>query len=204
MVFQDPYNSLNPRFTIGDMPCRGAARAGQVPAAAIPARVAELLALVELDPALASRRPRELSGGQCQRAGIARALAVDPRLIVADECVAALDVTIQAQIIALFQRLVATMDLTLVFIAHDLANVRNLSARVVVMHHGRIVEEGPSDEVFARPREPTPPPSSPPFPTSTRTGRFWPRRRPCCSPDEFAPDAFRLAVLTNKASEEER
>ncbi|WGD32159.1 ABC transporter ATP-binding protein [Ancylobacter sp. WKF20] len=153
MVFQDPYNSLNPRFTIGDSLAEVLRVQGKVPAAAIPARVAELLALVELDPTLASRRPRELSGGQCQRAGIARALAVDPRLIVADECVAALDVTIQAQIIALFQRLVATMDLTLVFIAHDLAIVRNLCARVVVMHHGRIVEEGPSAEVFARPRE---------------------------------------------------
>ncbi len=153
MVFQDPYNSLNPRFTIGESLAEVLRVQGKVAGAAIAARVDELLALVELDPALATRRPRELSGGQCQRAGIARALAVDPRLIVADECVAALDVTIQAQIIALFQRLVATMDLTLVFIAHDLAIVRHLCERVVVMHHGRIVEEGPSAEVFARPRE---------------------------------------------------
>ncbi|WP_018390795.1 ABC transporter ATP-binding protein [Ancylobacter sp. FA202] len=153
MVFQDPFNSLNPRLTIGQTLTEVLRVQGKVPSAAIPARVAELLALVELDPELAGRRPRQLSGGQCQRAGIARALAVDPRLIVADECVAALDVTIQAQIVALFQRLVKTMELTLVFIAHDLAIVRHLCARVVVMHHGRIVEEGPCAEVFERPRE---------------------------------------------------
>ncbi|MDQ0301162.1 dipeptide ABC transporter ATP-binding protein [Ancylobacter polymorphus] len=153
MVFQDPFNSLNPRLTIGQTLAEVLRVQGKVAPAAIPARVEELLRLVELDPALAGRRPRQLSGGQCQRAGIARALAVDPRLIVADECVAALDVTIQAQIVALFQRLVATMDLTLVFIAHDLAIVRHLCTRVVVMHHGRIVEEGLCAEVFERPRE---------------------------------------------------
>ncbi|RTM01572.1 ABC transporter ATP-binding protein [Ancylobacter aquaticus] len=153
MVFQDPFNSLNPRLTIGQTLAEVLHVQGKVAPAAIPARVTELLELVELDPALAGRRPRQLSGGQCQRAGIARALAVDPRLIVADECVAALDVTIQAQIVALFERLVKTMDLTLVFIAHDLAIVRHLCERVVVMHHGRIVEEGPCAEVFARPRE---------------------------------------------------
>ncbi|MBS9477579.1 dipeptide ABC transporter ATP-binding protein [Ancylobacter radicis] len=153
MVFQDPFNSLNPRFTIGETLAEVLRVHGKVAPSAIPARVEELLRLVELDPALAVRRPRQLSGGQCQRAGIARALAVDPRLIVADECVAALDVTIQAQIVDLFRRLVATMDLTLVFIAHDLAIVRHLCQRVVVMHHGRIVEEGPCAEVFARPRE---------------------------------------------------
>lgn len=153
MVFQDPFNSLNPRLTIGQTLSEVLRVQGKVAPAAIPARVEELLRLVELDPALAGRRPRQLSGGQCQRAGIARALAVDPRLIVADECVAALDVTIQAQIVALFQRLVASMELTLVFIAHDLAIVRHLCTRVVVMHHGRIVEEGPCAEVFERPRE---------------------------------------------------
>ncbi|TCK28118.1 peptide/nickel transport system ATP-binding protein [Ancylobacter aquaticus] len=153
MVFQDPFNSLNPRLTIGQTLAEVLRVQGKVAPAAIPKRVDELLRLVELDPDYAGRRPRQLSGGQCQRAGIARALAVDPRLIVADECVAALDVTIQAQIVALFQRLVRTMDLTLVFIAHDLAIVRNLCERVVVMHHGRIVEEGPCAEVFERPRE---------------------------------------------------
>ena len=96
-----------------------------------------------------------MSGGQCQRAGIARALAVDPQLIIADECVAALDVTIQAQIIDLFRELTAQMTLTLIFIAHDLAIVRNLCERVVVMYRGEIVEEGLSAEVFARPSTPT-------------------------------------------------
>ena len=153
MVFQDPFNSLNPRLTIGETLAEVLRVQGKVAPAAIPARVEELLRLVELDPALAERRPRQLSGGQCQRAGIARALAVEPRLIVADECVAALDVTIQAQIVDLFRRLVKTMDLTLVFIAHDLAIVRHLCERVVVMHHGRIVEEGACAEVFDHPRE---------------------------------------------------
>ncbi|OLP62189.1 ABC transporter ATP-binding protein [Xaviernesmea oryzae] len=153
MVFQDPYNSLNPRLTIGETLSEVLRVQKKVPDAAIPARVEALLDLVELDRSFAGRKPRSLSGGQCQRAGIARALAVEPRLIVADECIAALDVTIQAQIVALLRKLVSTMDLTLVFIAHDLAVVRALCQRVVVMHHGRIVEEGPSETVFANPRE---------------------------------------------------
>ena len=153
MVFQDPYNSLNPRLTIGETLAEVLRVHKKVPDALIESRVGELLDLVELDRSFATRKPRSLSGGQCQRAGIARALAVEPRLIVADECIAALDVTIQAQIVALFRKLVATMDLTLVFIAHDLAVVRSLCQRVVVMHHGRIVEEGPSDRVFSEPTE---------------------------------------------------
>jgi peptide/nickel transport system ATP-binding protein len=120
----------------------------------IPRRVGELLDLVALDREFARRKPRSMSGGQCQRAGIARALAVDPRLVIADECVAALDVTIQAQIVDLFRELKARMNLTLLFIAHDLAIVRNLCDRVVVMNRGRIVEEGPTGEVFDRPRDP--------------------------------------------------
>ena len=110
--------------------------------------------MVGLERDFAARRPRSMSGGQCQRAGIARALAVDPTLIVADECVAALDVTIQAQIVALFRRLVQDHGLTLIFIAHDLAIVRTLCERVVVMQHGRIVEDGASAEIFARPAHP--------------------------------------------------
>jgi peptide/nickel transport system ATP-binding protein len=153
MVFQDPYNSLNPRMTIGETLSEVLTVQKKIPAAQIPARVNELLDLVELDRSFATRKPRTMSGGQCQRAGIARALAMDPRVIVADECIAALDVTIQAQIVALFRKLVATMDLTLVFIAHDLPVVRSLCRRVIVMHHGRIVEEGLSDDVFANPRE---------------------------------------------------
>jgi peptide/nickel transport system ATP-binding protein len=154
MVFQDPYNALNPRLTIGQMLAEVLKVQGKVPASAIPARIDELLDLVGLEREFVNRKPRSMSGGQCQRAGIARALAVDPKLIIADECVAALDVTIQAQIIALFRELTARMNLTLVFIAHDLAIVRNLCERVVVMYRGEIVEEGRSEEVFARPKHP--------------------------------------------------
>ncbi|MDR7144706.1 ABC transporter ATP-binding protein [Rhizobium sp. BE258] len=154
MVFQDPYNALNPRLTVGQMLGEVLKVQGKVPAANIPARIGDLLDLVGLDREFANRKPRSMSGGQCQRAGIARALAVDPKLVIADECVAALDVTIQAQIIALFRELTAKMNLTLMFIAHDLAIVRNLCERVVVMYHGEIVEEGLSEEVFARPKHP--------------------------------------------------
>ncbi|QND45871.1 ABC transporter ATP-binding protein (plasmid) [Rhizobium lusitanum] len=154
MVFQDPYNALNPRLTIGDMLTEVLKVQGKIVSADIPARVIELLDLVGLEREFAKRKPRSMSGGQCQRAGIARALAVDPQLIIADECVAALDVTIQAQIIELFRELTRKMNLTLLFIAHDLAIVRNLCQRTVVMYRGEIVEEGPSEEVFARPKHP--------------------------------------------------
>jgi peptide/nickel transport system ATP-binding protein len=127
---------------------------GKVARADIPVRIGELLDLVGLEREFAGRKPRSMSGGQCQRAGIARALAVDPKMIIADECVAALDVTIQAQIIELFRELTAKMNLTLIFIAHDLAIVRNLCERVVVMYRGEVVEEGRSEEVFARPKHP--------------------------------------------------
>ncbi|MDV4155563.1 MULTISPECIES: dipeptide ABC transporter ATP-binding protein [Rhizobium] len=154
MVFQDPYNALNPRLTIGQMLAEVLKVQGKVARADIPIRIGELLDLVGLEREFAGRKPRSMSGGQCQRAGIARALAVDPKLIIADECVAALDVTIQAQIIELFRDLTAKMNLTLIFIAHDLAIVRNLCERVVVMYRGEIVEEGRSEEVFARPKHP--------------------------------------------------
>lgn len=152
MVFQDPYNALNPRLTIGQMLAEVLKVQGKVAAADIAPRIGELLDLVGLEREFAQRKPRSMSGGQCQRAGIARALAVEPKLIIADECVAALDVTIQSQIIELFRQLTATMNLTLIFIAHDLAIVRNLCERVVVMYRGEIVEEGRTEEVFARPK----------------------------------------------------
>lgn len=151
MVFQDPFNSLNPRMSVGQTLAEVLRDQGETPRERIPGRIGELLDMVGLERDLADRRPRSLSGGQCQRAGIARALAVNPKVIVADECVAALDVTIQAQIVALFRELAERQELTLLFIAHDLAIVRNLCERVVVMHHGEIVEDGPSAEVFARP-----------------------------------------------------
>ncbi|MFB2602617.1 dipeptide ABC transporter ATP-binding protein [Rhizobium phaseoli] len=152
MVFQDPYNALNPRLTIGQMLAEVLKVQGKVAKADIPGRIGELLDLVGLEREFAGRKPRSMSGGQCQRAGIARALAVDPKMIIADECVAALDVTIQAQIIQLFRELTAKMNLTLIFIAHDLAIVRNLCERVVVLYRGEIVDEGRCEEVFARPR----------------------------------------------------
>ncbi|MBD7989165.1 ABC transporter ATP-binding protein [Ochrobactrum sp. Sa2BUA5] len=153
MVFQDPFNSLNPRMTVGETLAEVLRVQGKVDAKNIPQRIAELLDLVGLDQSFAARKPRSLSGGQCQRAGIARALAVEPKMIIADECIAALDVTIQAQIVDLFRELKSKMQLTLLFIAHDLAVVRNLCERVVVMYHGEIVEEGLSAEVFAHPKE---------------------------------------------------
>jgi peptide/nickel transport system ATP-binding protein len=154
MVFQDPMNSLNPRFSVGETLAEVLRVHHKVGAGGVAERVAELLRLVGLDPAMASRRPSALSGGQCQRVGIARALAVDPDLIVADECVAALDVSIQGQIINLFLDLRERMGLTLIFIAHDLTIVRRLCDRVAVMYLGRIVEEGPTERVFSEPRHP--------------------------------------------------
>lgn len=153
MVFQDPLNALNPRLTIGET-LGEVLRVHGMRREDVPRRVDELLDLVHLDREFAGRKPRSMSGGQCQRAGIARALAVNPRLVIADECVAALDVTIQKQIVDLFAELKARMDLTLLFIAHDLAIVRNLCERVLVMHRGEVVEEGSSASVFSRPRMP--------------------------------------------------
>lgn len=154
MVFQDPYGALNPKLTAAQAIAEVLRVHRRVPPAQVPARVAELLATVGLGPDLGGRRPGALSGGQCQRVGIARALAIGPRLMVADECVAALDVSIQGQIINLFMELRETMELALIFIAHDLALVRRLCDRVAVMYLGAIVEEGPTEAVFADPRHP--------------------------------------------------
>ncbi|WP_370638468.1 ABC transporter ATP-binding protein [Aurantimonas sp. VKM B-3413] len=154
MVFQDPLNALNPRLTAGEAIAEVLRVHRKVPKDEIAGRVDELLTLVGLGPSLARRKPQALSGGQCQRVGIARALAIEPKLIVADECVAALDVSIQGQIINLFIDLKDRMKLTVVFIAHDLAIVRRLCDRVAVMYLGRIVEEGPTEKVFSSPRHP--------------------------------------------------
>ncbi|MFS2225069.1 ABC transporter ATP-binding protein [Pantoea sp. B65] len=154
MIFQDPFSSLNPRQTLGESIAEVLRVHNKVAKAAIPARVSELLLLVGLSPEHASRRPQALSGGQCQRAGIARALAMEPRLIVADECVAALDVSIQAQIINLLMDLRERIGLAILFIAHDLAIVRRLCDRVAVMYLGRIIESGPTQKVFNTPRHP--------------------------------------------------
>ena len=148
MVFQDPYASLNPRMRAGAIVEEGLTIHGVGTHAERRARVAELFALVGLDPAQRDRYPHEFSGGQRQRIGLARALALGPSFVVADEPVSALDVSIQAQIINLFLDLQEQLALTLLFIAHDLRLVRHVCSRVAVMYCGRIVEIGPTSEVF--------------------------------------------------------
>jgi oligopeptide/dipeptide ABC transporter ATP-binding protein len=154
MVFQDPYGSLNPRITVGDALAEALAVHQIVPRADIPARVRGLLDLVHLRADAAERYPHEFSGGQRQRIGIARALAVEPSLIIADEPVSALDVSVQAAIVNLFLELQSRLGLTLIFITHDLRLVRHMTHRVAVMYLGRIVEIGPTAELFANPRHP--------------------------------------------------
>ncbi len=154
MVFQDPFASLNPRMTVGAALAEVLQVHAIVPRADIPARIDELLERVQLPPTAAARRPHEFSGGQRQRIGIARALAVEPRIIIADEPVSALDVSVQAQIINLFIDLQAKLGLSLVFITHDLRLVRHITHRMAVMYLGRIVEVGPTRAVFTNPRHP--------------------------------------------------
>jgi ABC-type oligopeptide transport system ATPase subunit len=151
IVFQDPYSSLNPRMRVGaivEEPLvihRMGSRAERI------ARVEELFGLVGLDPAHASKFPHEFSGGQRQRIGLARALALNPSLIIADEPVSALDVSVQAQVVNLLQDLQARLGLTYLFIAHDLRLVRQVCDRVAVMYRGRIVELAPAAALFAGP-----------------------------------------------------
>jgi len=154
MVFQDPYGSLNPRMTVGDTLAEALHVHAIVPKSGSAARVRELLDLVHLPADAAERYPHEFSGGQRQRIGIARALAVEPRLIIADEPVSALDVSVQAAIVNLFMELQDRLGLTLVFITHDLRLVKHMTHRVAVMYLGRIVEVGPTADLFAAPRHP--------------------------------------------------
>jgi len=154
VIFQDPYSSLNPRMTVGQIIAEPIRVHGILPKTQISDRVAELLQLVGLFPYMALRYPHELSGGQRQRVGIARALAVNPRVIVCDEAVSALDVSIQGQVINLLEDLQSKLGLTYLFIAHDLAVVRHISSKVAVMYLGRIVEYAPADALFANPKHP--------------------------------------------------
>ncbi|MGC4995380.1 MULTISPECIES: ABC transporter ATP-binding protein [unclassified Streptomyces] len=154
MVFQDPASSLNPRRTVGDSIADPLRAKGERDEKGIRERVTGLLERVGLEAAHHDRYPHEFSGGQRQRVGIARALAADPRVIVCDEPVSALDVTTQAQVVALLDELRRELGLALVFIAHDLAVVRQVSDRVAVMRRGQVVETGPADEVYENPRDP--------------------------------------------------
>jgi oligopeptide transport system ATP-binding protein len=154
MIFQDPYASLNPRMTVFDTLAEAIRAHREVSADELPARVAALMEKVGLAPRFQRKYPHEFSGGQRQRIAIARALAVEPKLIVADEPVSALDVSIQAQIINLLAKLSRELGLTLVFISHDLSVVRHISDRIAVMYLGKIVELGPAAEVFDRPLHP--------------------------------------------------
>ncbi len=154
MVFQSPYDSLNPRMTAIRTIAEPIWRHRLAPKDEALDRAAELMEQVELPAELAHRRPRELSGGQCQRVGIARALALSPGLLIADEITSALDVTIQAQVLALLRRLRRERNLTILYISHDLAVVRRLCDRVAVFRAGRLVEIGQTERVFAQPVDP--------------------------------------------------
>ncbi|WP_225838921.1 ABC transporter ATP-binding protein [Streptomyces sp. NK08204] len=154
MIFQDPYSSLNPRQTVGKI-ISGPMEINDIqPEGGRERRVRELLEIVGLNPEHYNRFPHEFSGGQRQRIGVARALALEPKLIVADEPVSALDVSIQAQVVNLLQKVQRELGIAFLFIAHDLAVVRHFSQRVAVMYLGKIIEVGDRESIYARPRHP--------------------------------------------------
>lgn len=154
MVFQDPSSSLNPARTVGQILGELLRAHELVPSGRVKARCHELLDLVQLPRSVLAVKPRQLSGGQRQRVGIARALALEPEVLVADEAVAALDVSVQATILNLLSDLRHELGLTLIFISHDLSVVRHISDELAVMYLGRIVEDGSADAVFSEPRHP--------------------------------------------------
>ena len=153
MVFQDPYRSLNPRRSVGDAIIEGPLNYG-VPRSEALGRARRLMELVRLDPAALGRYPHQFSGGQRQRICIARALALEPELLVADEPVSALDVSVQAQVLALLEEIRARLDLAMLFITHDLRVAAQVCDQLAVMQAGRIVEYGPTARVFAEPQHP--------------------------------------------------
>jgi oligopeptide/dipeptide ABC transporter ATP-binding protein len=154
MIFQDPYASLNPRLRVADIVGEAPRIHGMIPAGQFDSYLDEQLRRAGLDPVFKRRYPHQFSGGQRQRIGIARALAVQPEFLVCDEAVAALDVSIQAQILNLFMDLRRDLNLTYLFISHDLGVVEHLSDRVLIMYLGRIVESAPCEEIFGRPNHP--------------------------------------------------
>ncbi|RII14220.1 Oligopeptide transport ATP-binding protein OppF [Streptomyces sp. YIM 130001] len=154
MIFQDPYASLDPRMTIGDSIAEAIPRHAVRGRAGRRAEVARLLDQVNLDPDRAAMLPSRLSGGQRQRVGIARALAGRPEVVIADEITSALDVSVQGTVLNLFREVQRRLNLTTLFITHNLAVVRHVSDHIAVMHLGRIVESGPTDEILANPRHP--------------------------------------------------
>ncbi len=154
MIFQDPFASLNPRMRVQDIIGEAPVRHGIVTKAGAADYVAEVMRRVGLDPDYRRRYPHQFSGGQRQRIGIARALAVNPEFLVCDEAIAALDVSIQAQVINLFMDLREDLDLTYLFISHDLSVVEHISDRVVIMYLGRVVEMASTEDIFASPNHP--------------------------------------------------
>jgi oligopeptide transport system ATP-binding protein len=154
MIFQDPISSLNPRMTVREIIGEGLTIQGKTSKAEIERKVAEVLKIVGLSPEYASRYPHEFSGGQRQRIGVARAVIMDPNVIIADEPISALDVSIRAQVINLLFNLRETLGLTILFIAHDLSVVRFFCDRIAVMYNGKVVESAPSEELFNNPKHP--------------------------------------------------
>ena len=154
MIFQDPISSLNPRRKIRDVISEGLAVWGDAKGTWSQDRIEELMMAVGIDPKFGDRRPHQFSGGQCQRIGIARALALDPKVLICDEPVSALDVSVQAQVLNLLEDMKKRYGLTLLFISHDLSVVKNVSDRIIVMYLGKACEIGDADELYERPRHP--------------------------------------------------